>query len=336
LQADDYKYISDYGEFEDTRISYEYAKLQALKNVAAEYGKNFYAVLQNAYEEYLSKEHSEIFLWQKKNKLFDRFDLSVLLSSYQKKYGEFSVEKEYYQELTNGSYRKKNGSFPVRYNLMIIDEFQNYLPEQLRILNSCLNERVKSVVYVGDLAQQTQLETIHSFESMGVSVGVDRVVKLQKVYRNTKEILSYIKKLGFDIEIPAQIKSGEKVKEITLPSIEKEIDFIADFLTKEKDGTIGVLARSKEYLKMFKIYFQNNSRVHVLSFYEAQGVEFDTVFVVGAGERLKSGLEKLPNELLVEIKKIENDLLYVGLTRAMSRLWVLERGGLEKIINKIV
>jgi superfamily I DNA/RNA helicase len=73
-----------------------------------------------------------------------------------------------------------------------------------------------------------------------------------------------------------------------------------------------------------------------LSFYEAQGVEFDTVFVVGAGERLELGLEKLPNELLVEIKKIENDLLYVGLTRAMSRLWVLERGGLEKIINKIV
>jgi gamma-glutamylcyclotransferase (GGCT)/AIG2-like uncharacterized protein YtfP len=142
---------------------------------------------------------------------------------------------------------------------------------------------------------------------------------------------SYIKKLGFDIEIPAQIKSGEEVKEITLPSIEKEIDFIADFLTKEKDGAIGVLARSKEYLKKFKIYFQNNSRVHVLSFYEAQGVEFDTVFVVGAGERLKSGLEKLPNELLVEIKKIENDLLYVGLTRAMSRLWVFGKNNLQNI-----
>ncbi len=328
LQADDYKYISDYGEFEDTRITYEYAKLQALKNVTAEYGKNFYAVLQNAYEEYLSKEHLEIFLWQKKNKLFDRFDLSVLLSSYQKKYGDFSVEKEYYQELANGSYRKKNGSFPVRYNLMIIDEFQNYLPEQLRILNSCLNDRIKSVVYVGDLAQQTQLGTIHSFESMGVSVGADRVVKLQKVYRNTKEILAYIQKLGFDIEIPAQIKSGEEVEEIALPSIEKEIDFIADFVTKEKDGTIGVLARSKEYLKKFKIYFQNNSRVHVLSFYESQGVEFDAVFIVGVGEKPESNLEKLPVELLVEIKKIENDLLYVALTRAMSRLWVVGRSNL--------
>jgi cell division protein FtsI/penicillin-binding protein 2 len=54
------------------------------------------------------------------------------------------------------------------------------------------------------------------------------------------KMFDYIKKLGFDIEIPAQIKSGEKVKEITLPSIEKEIDFIVDFLIKEKDGTIGV------------------------------------------------------------------------------------------------
>jgi superfamily I DNA/RNA helicase len=68
-----------------------------------------------------------------------------------------------------------------------------------------------------------------------------------------------------------------------------------------------------------------------LSFYEAQGVEFDTVFVVGAGERLELGLEKLPNELLVEIKKIENDLLYVGLTRAMSRLWVFGKNNLQNI-----
>jgi len=43
--------------------------------------------------------------------------------------------KEYYEESVRGTYRKKRKDFPVQYNLTIIDEFQNYLPEQLSLLN---------------------------------------------------------------------------------------------------------------------------------------------------------------------------------------------------------
>jgi superfamily I DNA/RNA helicase len=67
-----------------------------------------------------------------------------------------------------------------------------------------------------------------------------------------------------------------------------------------------------------------------LSFYEAQGVEFDTVFVVG-GEKQVLNPVSLPSELVLQLKNIEKDLLYVALTRAMSRLWVFGKNNLENI-----
>lgn len=330
LGLEGYRYMTDYGPFESERSEYEYAKLNALHDVSGEeYTKNIYTVLQKAYSERLTPEQMKIVAWQKKEKALDRIDVTVLLLAYQKKFGTFAMEKEYYEELANGNYRKRKGGVPVAYNLMIIDEFQNYLPEQLQLLQACMNPRLKSMVYVGDLAQQTQLGTIRDWESAGIEVAEERMVKLQKVYRNTKEILQYIRTLGYPVAVPEQLKSGEPVQEIQTETIEEEIAFILEQIKNISGQSVGILARDKIYVSHFKSTFASRKDVYCLSYYEAQGVEFDLVFIVGIGAipRKQYALPALQEEMDV----VENDLLYVALTRAMGRLWVLGKEGLQSI-----
>lgn len=322
LGLEGYRYITDYGPYEPERSEYEYAKLNALRIENEElYAKNVYSVLQKVYSEGLTLEQIKIVQWQKKEKALDRLDVTVLLLAYQKKFGAFSMNKEYYEELANGKYRKRKGDLPVAYNLMIIDEFQNYLPEQLQILHACINPRLKSMVYVGDLAQQTQLGTIRDWESAGISVADERMVKLQKVYRNTKQILQYIQSLGYPVTVPEQLKSGEPVQEVVMNTVEEEIVFILSQIKDISGQSVGILARDKEYVGQFKSAFALLKEVHCLSYYEAQGVEFDFVFIVGIGAiaRKQYDIAALQEEMDV----VENDLLYVALTRAMGRLWVL-------------
>ena len=144
-----YSYTTNYGAFEKQRVSYEYAKLRALRTgKLPPYEKNMFAYLQKVYASYFGDEEKQIFAWQKREMILDRFDLSVLLVAYQTEFEQFVIKKEHFVESASGSYSKKRVSVPVSYNLMIVDEFQNYLPEQLGVLQSCINPRLQSMVYV--------------------------------------------------------------------------------------------------------------------------------------------------------------------------------------------
>jgi superfamily I DNA/RNA helicase len=232
--------------------------------------------------------------------------------------------------LTSGKYRKKRAPFKVEYNLTIIDEFQNYLPEQLSLLKHCLNYKLESVVYVGDMAQQTQLGTIRDWKSINETIQTHRLVKLEKVYRNTKQILAYIANLGYPVQIPQEVKEGKPVVEYITHRKEDEIAQLHVILASLDSGTVGVLAKDKEYLEAFKKEFVNNSKVHCLSMQEAQGVEFEVVCLVGISQEPFS-IDELPQGLIAEVKKVQRDLLYVALTRAMSELHIMGTTSLKSI-----
>lgn len=322
LRLNDHSALIDYEISNEEKIKYEYAKLKALEKLTGiSYNKNIYGLLSKIYAPYFNNTQKDTLAWQKNKKLLDRFDTTILLMCYQKQHGQFNIEKDYYEQLSNGQYRRRKSAFEAKYNLIVVDEFQNYLPEQLRMLNSCINDRLKSMVYVGDLSQQTQLGTVRDLASLGFTMTPERLVKLEKVYRNTKEILNYIRNIGYKIEIPDQIKNGEPVVEIKLNNIEAEIEFIKNESTN-KNITIGILSRHKNYLEEFKQSFKDSPLVHCLSFYEAQGVEFDSVFIVGPTQN-QTPYTDMPTELLIEMEAIEKDLLYVALTRAMSKLYIL-------------
>ncbi|OGH88267.1 MAG: hypothetical protein A3J93_01970 [Candidatus Magasanikbacteria bacterium RIFOXYC2_FULL_42_28] len=334
LRLENYQIIIRPGQNEKEKNLYEFAKLTTLKKLPTDlkYNKNIFVLLTEIYQFYFDKIQLALFAKQKHERALDRFDLTILLHYHLKTFGEFTINKEYYEQSIRNTYRKKTKAFPAQYNLMIIDEFQNYLPEQLSLLKTCLNHRLESVVYVGDLAQQTQLGTIKNWGDIGETVETNRLVALQKVYRNTKQILLYIRALRYSVQIPIGIKDGQPVQEYICESAMEEITQIKKIITDASTGTIGILAEDKEYLTEFKKEFADNKRVHCLSRQEAQGVEFEIVCLVGISENY-SNADNLPPELAVEIKKVERDLLYVALTRAMNELHVMGKIKLKNINN---
>ncbi len=318
-------FVDRYGETEEEKDLYEFQKLKALRNLRTDQPS-----LEKIYENFFDEQQRALFQKQKVKRLYDRIDLTILLKIRLQEKGAFSVTKEYYAEQKNGILKKKRGEAQLTYSLAVIDEFQNYMPEQLKIIRSCMNPKTQSVVYVGDMAQQVKLGTIRSWEEIDETMGAERQVVLKKVYRNTKNILRYIQKLGYQIEIPEQLKEGAEVREYATSSKIEEIKNIQQLIALNDIGSVGVLAKEQEYLVEFKEAFRQHKSVHVMTMVEAQGVEFDAVVLVGMGrDNFLPYNERNNPELAQEKKRINRDLLYVALTRPISQLHVMGREKLK-------
>ena len=168
---------------------------------------------------------------------------------------------------------------------------------------------------------------------MGV-IDKSRNIRLNKVYRNTKNILSFIQNLNYKIEIPFGVKDGPVVIEKVLDSKKEEIEHIKNNISKYENGSIGILSKNESYLLDFKKEFEEIKNIHSLSMVESQGVEFDIVFIVGLDRELvevKHNIDVLL-EHLEERKRMQRDLLYVALTRAITELHILGKCKLKEIL----
>lgn len=323
-------YVERYGDNEEIKDFYEYQKLQALRNeIIPTWNKKIFTVLYSQYSKYLSGENLILFNRQKKENKLDRFDLVILLKSYFTKYKKFEIKREY-QTFVKDVLVSKIERTSVLYSLIIIDEFQNYLPEQIQILKNCLNKDTQSIVYVGDMAQQVKLGTIRDLVDIPESVSPERNIKLNKVYRNTKNILLFIQSLGYDVELPDGLKNGPAVVEKIINTAKDEIEYIKELLPKYTGGSIGILAKEESYLVHFKKAFDQTKNIHILTMLEAQGVEFDLVCLVGIKGESFAVNQDIDVSLahIEERKRIQKDLFYVALTRAITELHIL---GPEKV-----
>lgn len=324
LGLKDIGYTVSFGETDYEKDHYEYAKNKALLSDLSIPTKkaNIFFTLEHIYTKYFSVELFALWNKQRKAKVLDRFDMTILLRLYELQKGKLSQEREYYIERKNGSYQKKCGRIPLEYTLAIVDEFQNYLPSQLESIKSTLSGREKSLVYVGDMAQQVQIGTIKNWAEMGETITDERKVMLQKVYRNTKCILKYIQHLGYEVGIPEGLRDGVPVEEKICLTKEQEVEEIKKLVGRKDRGSIGILAKDIWYLEFFKKKFEDEKDLYILSMAEAQGVEFDLVCIVGIDKNIFQVSYPESLELQAEKQKIYKDLLYVALTRAMNELYV--------------
>jgi len=98
-----------------------------------------------------------------------------------------------------------------------------------------MDQGTKSLIYVGDMAQQTQLGTIKSWQEINEFIEPTRRVVLQKVYRNTEYILKYIKSLGYDIQVTDGVKKGVPVMEKVLADKERELNYVEELAKGSKN-----------------------------------------------------------------------------------------------------
>ncbi len=325
LKLQEYSYTVRYGHSEKQQDIYEYQKCQALRTTpTAEYDTDIFRFLKNLYAPAFSEESQDLFVQQQQqDRTLDRFDLTALLQAYLHTNGGLVTEDIEYKQLKGGKIQRKKIIVPLKYALIVLDEVQNYLPEQVSLLRQCVDPTFNAIVYVGDLAQQTQLCTIRDWAQAGEQFSEGRTAILQKNYRSTKQILTYIKKLGYAVDIPDTIKSGPEVTELPLPTVEEEIEYVTTLSKNNSDVVIGVISKSANYLKAFREQLVAYTNVHVLSIYEAQGVEFDIVCLVGMDDATFAVSDMYDKSLTTERERVNKDLLYVALTRAMSELHVL-------------
>ncbi len=328
----DYTFVERYGENEDEKDIYEYQKLKVLRGeYKATWNMNIYKLLGDQYGSYFSENNLKIFKKQINEKKLDRFDLVFLLQSYYKKYKKFEIKRNYKTYLNDKIVNKIEKSL-ISYSLIVVDEFQNYLPEQLQIFHNCQIEDLRSTVYVGDIAQQVKLGTIRNLSEINENILKDRDIRLNKVYRNTKNILLFIESLGYRIEIPKEVKVGPDVVEKNTNTKEEEIKHIKEYISKYMNGSIGIISKDESYLAPFKKEFGDVKNIHIFTMLESQGVEFDIVFIVGVDKDsfiIKHDMDVEPRHI-EERKRMQKDLLYVALTRAITELHIL---GKDKLID---
>lgn len=297
-------------------------KLDILRNEIGEcvLGDNAFDCLYDLYA-CLFQTHKDIVIERLKASQLDDVDLTILLTLARKKTQVLIETKEYLVQKKNFEVQRKMGRFPIEYQLCVVDEFQNYLPEQIQLFRDCVGSETEAMVYVGDMKQQTKFGTIRSWDEIDEVVRDERTIVLEKVYRNTQEILRYIQRLGYVIDVPDALPVGDVVQE--LADTEETIQFVHSFVSTHTDRLIGILAKHVDKLLPYKD-MRTLSHVKVLTIQEAQGVEFDTVFLVGNTEDTWCvGDTTLSAEQKKEKEHINRDLLYVGLTRAMRELYVV-------------
>jgi DNA helicase-2/ATP-dependent DNA helicase PcrA len=312
---------------------YEYQKNQALKNIKnLKYSANIFGLLEKVYTPYFSKENQLLFSQQKAENLLDRFDLTILLLAQIQTTGGLFHEVTMYRALKNGEARKRQVLKEVKFGLMIIDEIQNYLPQQITALQSMADQKLRSIVYVGDLSQQTSLCVLRDWSDVGETWADERVAKLQKTYRSTQQILEYIKSMGYNIEIGDNLRTGPEVMDQTVKNKADEITYTKSVVEKNPNTIMGILAKTIAYLADYKAVFAELSNVHILTINESQGLEFDVVLLVGINEADFAIAAELEPDLILERQRINKDLIYVALSRAMNELHVLGTAKISAIL----
>jgi DNA helicase IV len=325
LGIGDHFYHARPGRTELERDQYEYAKLWALRQplppVDPRTLKRPAAVLRSLYVGHLNEAQMGLLESELMEGALDRYDLTLLLMLSARAHGGLVTKQEVRTEKRGRRTEIELRDLPLQHSLILVDEYQNYLPEQLRLIRGTAG-KLQSLVYVGDMAQSTQFGSLTDFAQIGETVAPERAIKLEKVYRNTRQILEYIRTQGYDVEIPPGVTDGPPVREQDAADVVATLQYIVG-LTRVPGTQLGIVCKDPGMLETYRDYFAEDPSVHCLTMREAQGVEFDLVVLL-VGE--DDGVDWEDADLAAEQLKVGRDLMYVALTRAMTELHVLRVG----------
>lgn len=334
-----YSFVERYGKNFDQKNQYEYYKVQLIRNTGKKiiYFKDPFRILKSVYKE-MPKSFLELLKNQEGERVFDKQDLTILLEVYSQSKGALEEMKSYHVRKAGiGQLIKKWKRATVSYSCVLVDEFQNYTPEQLRLIRSVVNEKTQSIIYVGDLNQQTHIGSIQSWEDIDESFLPERKVVLDKVYRNDIAILNFMHGIGYDVIIPSPApESFGEARFIFGEDQKSNIEYIKSINTKFPQRHIGILAFDRIHLIAFSDIFSQSENIHIMTIHEAQGLEFDSVFIVGLSEGMFDLLREfsMPDGYREAYHDTVTDYLYVACTRAKTNLFIFTGTDIkEKIFN---
>jgi len=257
----------------------------------------------------------------------------------------------------------------AKYTHVIIDESQDLTRSQLLFLKSICNQKeYSSIIFIVDTAQniypQSWLGSGNSFASIGFSMQ-GRSHSLSKNFRTTTQIskaaYSLIEKTPEIVEDenfvrPALIdKQGSYPVYKALNSDKAQADYLAAEIFKQRQshplGDVVIVARFKNQLERMlpaltgkgiacsyftdqDVRFDTDS-VKLITLHSIKGLEFPVVFIIGLNAKVLPYLPDTAAEGIHDDEIKERKLLYVGMTRATEKLYLISSAAPSRFINDI-
>lgn len=223
---------------------------------------------------------------------------------------------------------------------LVVDEYQDSNLAQRELLKLLIGEE-KNIMVVGD-----DYQSIYGFRGADftniLKFGEDfpraRLIKLEKNYRSSEEIIAYTNriannfKLRYNKKISGVGKVGERVHKNSFKDEESEGRYICEKILLYKERVsyeeIAILFRNKYTVKVlekllieYKIqYYKKESEkkrgVALYSLHASKGLEWEVVFI----PTLLEGV--FPSSIERENIEEEKRLYYVGCSRAKSYLYL--------------
>lgn len=299
---------------------------QSLPQLAAK--ESAWSYLDRLFRAELSQEALSLWSIQKADKALDRFDLTLLLAAWKLRHGSLIRERKVMVRGARGALKEHLRQEILRYSTIVLDEIQNYLPQQITLVRSCIDPNTRALLYVGDLAQQTKIGTIRDWKEVDEVFTDSQRVQLHTVYRNTRQILEYIQRRGYKVSIPDRALDGELVEEMRVTDLAEARVVLIQRLDQgaSDQRLIGVLAPDEGFVRyLAQTQAKRKGNIRYLTFQQAQGVEFAEVIVILPSNWLEIRPKgDIPSAWQAEQRRIRSDLQYVAFTRAMTRLCVIE------------
>jgi superfamily I DNA/RNA helicase len=238
------------------------------------------------------------------------------------------------------------------YRHVVIDEGQDFSPQMIRSLAKAIPSD-GSLTFFGDMAQQIYGRRM-SWKSAGLNV--PRIWEFKENYRNTRQIAALglaISSMPYYEGTPDLVEPVSPKADGPLPAIvefssaKNEIQFVLDLAIQSgKTQTVAILSRTWELVREIAnrlprsavkldhdlATWQAGPKIYYGTFHGAKGLEFDNVILpfVTAANLPDAGLVKAVGK--EEAEATDGKLIYVGVTRAKTRLVMTFTGKITELL----
>lgn len=218
---------------------------------------------------------------------------------------------------------------------LVIDEMQDYTPVQYAVMNKLF--ACKKTI-LGDFGQSLNPNHLNSLNDFGKLYENAEVVKLNKSYRSTYEIIRFAKRILTVEELEPVERHGDPPEIISCEDLQGELVRIREKIeTFQKSGraTLGIILktnrRAAELYRILSDFYdiqlltpesrRFSKGIIVTSVQMSKGLEFDEAIIPSAGSATYH-------------TDHDRKLLYIACTRAMHKLSLIHTGGLTELIRE--
>lgn len=241
---------------------------------------------------------------------------------------------------------------PRRYRHIIIDEGQDFSPEMIRSLAKAIPPN-GSLTFFGDVAQQIYG---HRMSWRDAGLNIKNIWEFQENYRNTQQIaqlglaisqMPYFRGVPDIVEPVSPIADGPKPTLVKHSSMDMEIQFVVQqALQLARTQSVAILVRDRRYSDLITPYFKKSVNLdkeiktwkpqqgiqYYGTYHSAKGLEFDTVILPFCDNELLPDPEAVKAFGETDAMAQAGRLLYVGVTRARTRLIITYSGEITRLL----